>query len=782
LNGESEYIQEYLKDSSPNKSAFSGKPPSHEVIRPHYIGLALSGGGVRSAAFSMGAITSLQDFGVLRKITHMSTVSGGGFIGAALSWFLRPDSDLSRDQSQKGWKSILEFTGTRQSGQRTYPDWTDMGEYIRLNGDYLRPTPSLSNISLLAVVVRNAILQIMQFVIVSAAFIATVSVWFDPYVFPVDLASALRNGTMTFEALTKLRGIQNGWTILALSAWLLFLAFAIRYGLRTQNPFRADVATPPLGTSESESIYNRHYAERRSMQIALGLSLGLALLLTMLATGLWALGAVVGAGVHSLWFGVAAALSNLWAVLWMSYKVIAGGELSINTPGRYSVAFNLVAVAILASGLVVAEEIALQVVLPVLGVPAQDGWLRLIIFLVLTTAVVWTGYVTNASYSGVHRTYRDRLMEAFLPDRAALENERWEPATHSNVMSLWKLAQPSLGGPLHLLNCNAVFVNSDTPSYRSRGGDNVVLSSLYCGGDAINWFSTRHTGFCSNITLASAMAMSGAAINPHAADAGRGITRGRLVSSLLAITNLKLGVWMRNPRRPEKKDRKLSWWAKALDWVFARPGVLPVAVWQLIPELGYKEADPILELTDGGHFENTGAYELMRRECETIFLVDAGADDDYTFADIANLIERVRLDFGIRLSFHPGHTLQSMRPRVSNCGARATAPSSFAVADIHYPEKASHFLGTVGRLVIVKPCLLDGLPTEIWSHSEQSKAFPHTNTADQFFDESKFDAYRQLGYYTTKRMLIDCFGKGLLAGKHTTIGDFKSLGERSWIG
>ena len=49
------------------------------------VGLALSGGGIRSAAFSLGVLQALDRFGILRRVDYLSTVSGGGYIGASLT-------------------------------------------------------------------------------------------------------------------------------------------------------------------------------------------------------------------------------------------------------------------------------------------------------------------------------------------------------------------------------------------------------------------------------------------------------------------------------------------------------------------------------------------------------------------------------------------------------------------------------------------------------------------------------------------------------------------------
>ena len=52
------------------------------------VGLSLSGGGIRSATFSLGVIQALAKHGLLKTVDYLSTVSGGGFIGSCLSSLL----------------------------------------------------------------------------------------------------------------------------------------------------------------------------------------------------------------------------------------------------------------------------------------------------------------------------------------------------------------------------------------------------------------------------------------------------------------------------------------------------------------------------------------------------------------------------------------------------------------------------------------------------------------------------------------------------------------------
>ncbi|WP_166299287.1 hypothetical protein [Bradyrhizobium sp. 2S1] len=63
--------------------------------------------------------------------------------------------------------------------------------------------------------------------------------------------------------------------------------------------------------------------------------------------------------------------------------------------------------------------------------------------------------------------------------------------------------------------------------------------------------------------------------------------------------------------------------------------------------------DPYVYLSDGGHFENLGAYEMIRRRCKFILISDAACDPDFGYEDLGNLVRRVSIDFGERIKFRP---------------------------------------------------------------------------------------------------------------------------------
>jgi hypothetical protein len=150
------------------------------------------------------------------------------------------------------------------------------------------------------------------------------------------------------------------------------------------------------------------------------------------------------------------------------------------------------------------------------------------------------------------------------------------------------------------------------------------------------------------------MAISGAAASPN-----MGYHTSTPTSSFLSLFNIRLGEWLGNPRNLETWRRETPRFG--LYW--------------LLSELFGNTTDEsdFLYLSDGGHFENLGIYELVRRRCCLIVASDAAADPDWQFADLANAIERCRTDFGVSITFKTGAETESLIMN-SFKGASASAP------------------------------------------------------------------------------------------------------------
>jgi hypothetical protein len=239
------------------------------------------------------------------------------------------------------------------------------------------------------------------------------------------------------------------------------------------------------------------------------------------------------------------------------------------------------------------------------------------------------------------------------------------------------------------------------------------------------------------MTFATATAISGAALNPE-----MGQKTNKVASFVMTLLNLQLGYWALNPQT--RFTRPIDWWP-----------------WCLILQLFSKtNADRRrINISDGGHIENLGVFELLRRECKLIISVDAGADPTYGFSDLRNLVMRARNELGVVIEFRKGfHPEDCIKPRPSF----GFSDSQFAIADLyHLPDKEKSSYR--GVLVYVKSSLRapsrlrDVKETDPEYKSYHYKMFhpqfPHESTADQFFDSDQWDAYFYLGQYIAGDLL-----------------------------
>ncbi len=176
---------------------------------------------------------------------------------------------------------------------------------------------------------------------------------------------------------------------------------------------------------------------------------------------------------------------------------------------------------------------------------------------------------------------------------------------------------------------------------------------------------------------------------------------------------------------------------------------------------GFNEKRFWLQISDGGHFEVLALYELVRRRARLIVVSDAGADPKFAFGDLRNVVLRVGQDFRAKITFGPPfwatppdatpdrNLLSSMIPATGRpAGFPAgvdVAERGFIVGTIEYDTEPGA-QKEYGIIVYVKTTMVGGLSLETRGYKGQHRDFPDQPTADQFFDERQFEAYRELGF------------------------------------
>jgi hypothetical protein len=227
------------------------------------------------------------------------------------------------------------------------------------------------------------------------------------------------------------------------------------------------------------------------------------------------------------------------------------------------------------------------------------------------------------------------------------------------------------------------------------------------------------------------MAISGAAASPN-----MGYNSSPPLAFLLTLFNVRLGWWLGNPVNESKKIYS----GEGPQW----------AIKPLLDEMFGQTTDDAkyIYLSDGGHFENLGMYEMVRRRCRLIVVSDAGCDPDFAFEDLGNAVRKIAIDLGVMITLHK---LETLKRRGKTFDVGADKPYC-AFGEINYPGA-----GEPGFLLYIKPCYHGVESASVRAYASANPSFPHQTTGDQFFSESQFESYRVLGFEVTDKLLNKAF-------------------------
>lgn len=284
--------------------------------------------------------------------------------------------------------------------------------------------------------------------------------------------------------------------------------------------------------------------------------------------------------------------------------------------------------------------------------------------------------------------------------------------------------------PLHLVNIALNLVKGDNLAWQQRKAQSFTISALHSGSWNLGYRRSEEYGanryIGQPLSLGTALAISGAAASPN-----MGYHSSSAVTFLLALFNIRLGWWLGNPGPAGAHTYR---------------GASPVlSVRPLLAEaFGLTDADhPYVYLSDGGHFENLGLYEMVLRRCHCILVVDAGCDPDRTFEDLGNAIRKIRIDLGIDIELNLDHLKPSPGSKISS--------RHHALGIIRYDKVDAN--ATAGTLIYLKPSMTGNEPSDVQDYAARHPSFPHESTSDQFFDEAQFESYRRLGEHIAQQVL-----------------------------
>jgi len=851
-------------------------------------GLALSGGGIRSATFSLGLLRELSAQGLLHRFDYLSTVSGGSYIGAyyAALFAKRREAEplIGADAFQSSTSAAASDPFSLHSGKaRASLDW------LRQSGRYLAPSGSGDYWYALGLLVRNwlglhlvigSAMMLMALIAAGFRLLMFGALWPNirpgptallhaPLLLfllvPVTLHVILAWGYwMTKRGTTAPTTFaQFGSTVLAIGGIILAASETAREwafpGVDHVREGAAGLAffaiagllalalsclrAPPAADGEETWDSRRKWLTGPLRWCASSFVLILVAAIVD-ALGFLFYRFVYDDGAWPIVVPAAVAAVAVPAGRWLLARLVqlsgsvsspaaggAKGKPRFFTPERLlSAGAAIAALVLIALVIGLWTVLAYRAVWPDLGsaqprttgaaCPLTGGdsvWLACTPLVdgawgpVITVWASWTAILAFLSFciafspaflnlSGLTSFYAGRLRRAYLgagnAKRLGLDAEG-EPQDGRTALDRWEASddilledyfKPGSAAPLHLINItlNETRGTGSNIVQQDRRGRNLVVSptGIYCESDTTGkLYRVRfNEGDHEPLPLSAWVAISGAAFST-----GLGSRTGFPKTQLAGLANVRLGYWWR-----------------------ARSGLgNSITQKDLLREFTGDFSGPNEKywyLSDGGHFENTGAYELIRRQLSFIVVSDNGMDERFEYEDIANLVRKARIDFDCEIDFlnkeelddlfredpalrpsfgtlvqiaggEPGAGASSIGAVKDGAPGQGARGGSEAAAVAGADDRAVAALarlkyrdGAPGTLLLIKPRLTGDGPADLIRYKAVNGGFPQQSTLDQFFDEAQWESYYHLGRLIGQAV----FGvNGRSAPRHKAGGDWR---------
>jgi choline dehydrogenase-like flavoprotein len=798
------------------------------------VGLALSGGGIRSATFCLGVLQAFATRNRLRSIDVLSSVSGGGYIAGFLGrLFTRIPANVA-DKVGRVQDILVDPNSPEIHWLRS------TANYIAGNGLVdLRQNLAIFWRNLFAVHLVIAALLIILFGVLKwvgdnflqpsgARVLNLVGYPLSPWWWFVlaILGLAVLPGSFGFW-LTPRPGTRNPHPFYPLLAWIVLLAGAVALlalpgGLLWSGGFVTVLIFAylwqeaarwylPVGTkADQEGV-----VIRRNLTIGLGEAI-----FVFVGAVVWAaldtLARLAAANNLARFFtAILIALGPFLPVLKMIAdrlgKAVEKNGRSTSLPLKWTaaiIAFPLAAFLLFVADVLVQE---------VFTVGTGAGVLLVVTFLAFSV-IIGRAFVF-ANLSSLQSSYAARLTRTFLgasnPERiyttgTALPADV-DVAYPGDDMAFHEYHPEKRGGPLHLINvcvnettdfgaerdvreqkglpmcvgpCGVsvgrrfhatwtsgqkaaldreqraiVRLEKDAAFKPDQSDQKVALEAIHASEDPSSFHVLgRRDGkpaAVEPLQLSQWIGISAAAIGT-----GVGFSTALPISLLFGLVNVRLGYWWNSGvsagDRPGRYPKDLWQQIKSLPaWLFRTQSMI-LSEWR---SYFTGPSDRFWYLSDGGHFEDTGMYELVRRRLPFIIAVDAGEDPDYHFNDLARFTRLVRLDFGAEIQWLDASIVAQTAPAwitawldTQVLGSRETIAREgrchAAMAKISYSDSPQ-----ASWLLLIKTSLTGDESVDVLQYSTQDLLFPNSPTTNQFFGDSQWESYRALGFHIGSKLL-----------------------------
>jgi len=772
-------------------------------------GLAISGGGIRSATFSLGVIQTLTKLGFLKSVDYLSTVSGGGYTGACLSSLLNQTENKFDDKNFP-----LKYT----SGNAEPPALM----HLRNSSNYLTPEGLLNKLRLPNLLLRGILLNLFIFMpfIMAAVFLTEFAYeqWPDwsyltLLVMPLSLIFILMTVAFPFS-IRVMRRLLN-WQRRNICELLLTIPLLLVIGILIIVPIlRLIKLAIEHNTAQVLMVIDTISSATLWQLSAIGVGI---LILFMFAGKASKNAAQLSSKIFLLTIGLIGPAFifciYLALCLWQidspympasSINVLnqltdckqpclvnsdtqtanesnkldpsAVAHLLKELTGR-SISLSENAVVRCQSGdcqqsyephqwsldkrvWVINDAPQLQAACPPLsqvspfenaGVVGNCHYLSRYsvdqlridgdqlhlfgkaedfhFFILFIGLLIFNRFFLDMNITSAHGFYRDRLSKAYL-----FNTDHNNGVVHNDKLKLSELNAPNTTAPYHLISVALNLQASKDADLRGRKSDFFLLSKHFIGCDRTGFTpTTEMEKYDQHMDLGTAMAVSGAAAAPN-----MGTTTNRSLVFILTLLNIRLGYWLPNPKRVNSKK-----WYHHL----GLSGAKPTLIWR--EALGKMDAKGShVNISDGGHIENLAIYPLLKRRCKYIIAIDGEADPNMTFGGLVKLMRFARIDMGTEIDID----LTDLRK-----ASQGLSKTHYLIGKINYSN------GEVGQLLYIKLSVVGDEPEYVRAYRTDNPAFPHETTADQFFSEDQFEAYRALGEHSCKRLLNNRDALGDLA-------------------
>ncbi len=367
-------------------------------------------------------------------------------------------------------------------------------------------------------------------------------------------------------------------------------------------------------------------------------------------------------------------------------------------------------------------------------------WSNALLAMVLLALGLALSVFINPNRFSLHAMYRGRLVRAYLgasnPHRKA---DAFTGFAENDNIKMGELRPAQR--PFPILNVTLNLVGGHNLAWQQRKAEPMSISPLHCGNPALGYRPSAT--YARGISLGTAMTISGAAASPN-----MGYHSSQVVTFIMTLFNARLGAWLGNPGVRGSET-----------WKDDSPRY---AIASVVKEaLGLTDdTSSYVYLSDGGHFENLGLYEMVRRRCQVVVVLDGSCDMELHFEDLGNALRKIRIDMNVPIEFDD-RLMRGMLEGKKRC----------AVGRIRY--SCADSACSDGYVIYIKPMILGSEPPDVLSYHAKCSEFPHESTADQWFTESQTESYRILGLETMKDI-----GEGWAGG---TLEEFRQHVESTYL-